>query len=127
MAFSEAWYDDYMEQYRQAMEVEPYPDDDPEVPDTGPEKKLQAKCLKYCKEHGWPCFHDYSKKKNQPGWPDLIIFMDDGRIEMVELKAAAGKLRSEQQQLHRNLMFLGHSIRTVKSYKRFKQIMEGRE
>ena len=36
MAFSEAWYDDYMDQYRQAMDAEPYPEDDPEAPDAGP-------------------------------------------------------------------------------------------
>ena len=126
MAFSEAWYDDYMEQYRQAMEVEPYPDDDPEVPDTGPEKALQAKCFHYLQDHGYPVYHDWSRKKNKAGWPDLFCFLPGGRVELIELKAAGGKLRKEQQNLKRELMYLGHRVHTVKSYKRFIQIMEGK-
>jgi len=96
-----------------------------DTPDAGPEKVLQAKCIKYCDACGWICFHDWSKKKNKAGFPDLTIFMDNGRVELIELKAAGGKLRSEQQQLHRQLMFLGHSVHIVKSYKRFIQIMKG--
>ena len=92
-------------------------------PDPGPESKLQAKCEAYCKSNGWPCFHDRSRKSNQPGWPNLMIFMDNGRVELIELKAAGGKLRAEQQQLHRNLMFLGHRVHVVKSFKRFLEIM----
>jgi len=94
-------------------------------PDQGPEKVIQVKCQKYCKTNGWPCFHDYSKKSNTPGWPDMMIFMDNGRVELIELKAAGGELRTEQQALHRQLMFLGHKVHVVKSYKRFIQIMKG--
>jgi len=127
MAYSEGWLDSYLEQYHQAMEAEPSPEDDPEVPDTGPEKVLQAKCEAYCRRKGWPCFHDRSRKVNERGWPDLTIFMPEGRVELIELKGAAGKLRAEQQALHRQFMTLKHSIHVVKSFKRFIQIMEGRE
>jgi len=94
------------------------------TPDAGPEKVLQAKCIKYCDACGWLVFHDWSKKSNTRGWPDLIIFMANGRVELIELKSAGGKLRSEQQALHRQLMFLKHKVHVVKSYKRFIQIMK---
>ena len=94
-------------------------------PDAGKEAKLQAKCLKYCREHGYPVFHDWSKKRNQPGWPDLFCFLPEGRVILIELKAAGGKLRKEQQALKINLSYLGHGIHVVKSYKRFLEIMKG--
>ena len=97
---------------------------DEDLPDNTPERVLQAKCLKYLKEKGYPVWHDWSRKKYKAGFPDLIIFMDNGRVEMIELKAAAGRLRKEQQHLHRNLMFLGHSVHVVKSFKKFIEIMK---
>ena len=93
--------------------------------DAGPESRLQAKCLKYCRDHGWPCLHDRSKKKNEPGWPDLFIFMPEGRVQLIELKAGGGKLRKEQQALKINLSYLGHGVKVVKSYKRFLEVMKG--
>ena len=96
-------------------------------PDPGPESNLQKKCMKYCREHGYPCFHDRSKKKNEPGWPDLMIFMPKGRVVLVELKAGSAKLRREQQALKLNLCYLGHGISVVRSFRRFLEIMKGGE
>jgi len=100
-------------------------DPDKDLPDPGPESKLQAKCLKYCKEKGYPVWHDWSRKANVAGFPDLMIFLPEARFVLIELKAASGRLRKEQQALHRNLMFLGHIVHVVRSYKRFIEIMEG--
>jgi len=47
------------------------------------------------------------------------------RLILVELKAAGGKLRAEQQALKRQLMYLGFEVYVVKSYKRFVEIMKG--
>ena len=121
MRWTEQEWEDYAEGLRQARLRK---DDDPEVPDTGLESKLLAKCLKYCKDHGYPVFHDWSRKKNNAGWPDLICFLKY-RIELIELKAAGRKLREEQQALHRELMFLGHVVHVVRSYKRFLEVMKG--
>ena len=57
---------------------------DEDIPDAGLEVDLQTKCLKYCDDNGWPAWHDWSRKKNKPGWPDLIIFMDESRVELME-------------------------------------------
>ena len=74
--------------------------------------------------HGFPVFHDWSKKKNQPGWPDLFIFTEN-RVVLVELKAADGKLRKEQRDLKQNLSWLGHTVYVVRSYAGFIRVMEG--
>ena len=92
--------------------------------DPGPESHLQARCLRYCREHGWPVYHDWSRKKNPAGWPDLFVFLPDGRVVLVELKAASGKLRTEQRQLKQVLAWLGHTIHVVRSFKRFVEVCE---
>ena len=94
-------------------------------PDPGPESKLQSKCLAYCRDHGWPVFHDWSMKTNKAGFPDLFIFTEGGRMILIELKSGNAKLRTEQQALHRQLNWLGHKVHVVRSYKRFLEIMEG--
>jgi len=93
-----------------------------EIPDQGPESRLQANCLKYCKEHGWPVYHDWSRKKNQAGWPDLFVFLPEGRMVLIERKAAGGKLRTEQQRLKRTLAWLGHTVHVVRSFKKFLEV-----
>ena len=95
-------------------------------PDPGPESELQKKCLNYCREHGFPVFHDYSREINNPGWPDLFVFADKGRVVLVELKSGKAKLRKEQDQLRRVLNWLGHTVHIVRSYRGFlKAVMEG--
>lgn len=95
-----------------------------EIPDVGPERRLQAKCLQYCQDKTYKVWHDWSRKKNQPGWPDLMIFMPEGRVRLVELKSAGRKLRKEQQEVSRHLLFLGHRVHIVRSFKRFLEVME---
>jgi len=94
-----------------------------EIPDEGPEKRLQAKCLQYCQDQGYKAWHDWSRKKNKAGFPDLMIFMPEGRVRLVELKSAGRKLRKEQQEVSRHLLFLGHRVYVVRSFKRFLEVM----
>ncbi len=98
-------------------------DDSPADP--GLENDLQRKCLRYCEEKGWPAWHDWSRKKNQPGWPDLIIFQPEGRISLIELKSSSGKLQKEQKELRLILNWLKHTVHVVRSYKRFLEIVGG--
>ena len=95
----------------------------PDTPDPGRESKLLNKCLKYCKERGYPTWHDRSRGKNQPGWPDLIIFMHNGKTILIELKSARGAFRTQQQLLARQFMYLGHKYHKLKSFKRFVEIV----
>jgi hypothetical protein len=95
-----------------------------DVPDEGLESGLLSKCLIYCKERGYPIFHDRSRGKNQAGWPDLQIYLPGGKAILVELKSAKGSLRKEQEQLARQFMYLKHRYYKVRSYSRFLKIME---
>ena len=101
-----------------------YGTEKPDKPDTGPEKRLQAKCLEYCKEHGFLVWHDWSRKKNQPGWPDLMVFLPEGKVRLIELKSGGRKLRKEQQEISRHMLFLGHRIYVARSFKRFLEVMK---
>lgn len=119
MNWSEAQLAEYQARHRQR----PAPLDDDEVPDEGLESKLQAKCLEYCKDHGFPVFHDRSRKKNTAGWPDMFIFVENG-VVLVELKSADGRLRKEQKGLRQVLSWLGHPVHVCRSYVGFMRIME---
>ena len=122
MRWTEQEWEDYADGLRQARIRKD--DVDPEVPDTGSERRLLARCLEYCKEHGYPVFHDWSRKKNRAGWPDLFIFMPKGRLVLIELKSAGRKLRTEQQEFKCMLMWLGFNIHVVRSYRKFLEIMK---
>jgi hypothetical protein len=115
------WTKEQLEEYKARMEKVSTLDID-ETPDVGRESKLQAKCIRYCKERGFPVFHDYSRKRNQPGWPDLFVFVDN-HVTMVELKASTGTLRKEQRELRRVLGWLGHPVHVVRSYAGFVRVM----
>lgn len=92
--------------------------------DEGPESDLQVKCEKWCKDHGYPYLHDRSIKKNPPGmFLDLYIFMAQARVVICELKVANNKMSPEQVDTYRKLLFLGHEVHEVRSYKRFLEIV----
>jgi len=94
----------------------------PHTPDEGPESKLQAKIMAWAKQKGYPIFHDRSRRKNERGWPDVFLYLPDGRHILIELKSAKGQLRPEQVKLRQQLEFLGHEYYKVRSYKQFLQI-----
>ena len=116
------WTPDQATEYMSRFKKKPVNRELEDQPDPGPESKLQAKCMKYCKEHGFPVFHDWSKKRNQPGWPDLFVFIK-GRVVLVELKAESGKLRKEQKHLRQVLNWLSHTVYVCRSYAGFVRIM----
>lgn len=97
---------------------------DTEQPDSGKEARLQLKCERWLRDHGYPYVHDRSRKKNRRGIPDLICFLPEGRVVVVELKAKDGRLSFEQTQTLRMLKYLKHEVHEVRSFKRFLQIME---
>ena len=98
--------------------------DQPDTPDPGRESKLQSRIMNHCRQNGWKVFHDRSRGKNEPGWPDLFIFLPEGRTVLVELKAGNKKLRKEQKDLRRVLTWLGHTVHVVRAFKTFLRIVE---
>jgi len=91
--------------------------------DSGPESKLQAKIQKWAADKGFPVFHDRSRKKNTPGWPDITLCLPKGIVLFLELKSAKGVLRKEQAEIRRQMKYLKHYHFVVKSYKRFQEII----
>ncbi len=118
------WTEAQLAEYRAKQKQRPAPLDDDGKPDEGRESKLQAKCMKYCRDHGFPVFHDRSRRVNSPGFPDLFIFAEN-RVVLVELKAADGKLRKEQKHLRQVLSWLGHTVHICRSYAGFVRVMVG--
>jgi len=94
-----------------------------EQADSGPESKLQSKVIKWANDKGYPVFHDRSRKKNTPGWPDITLCLPKAIVLFLELKAAKGIMSDEQKQIRQQMMFLGHHHFIVKSYKQFLTIV----
>jgi len=95
-----------------------------ETPDEGPEIALQRKCEAWLKERGYPFVHDLSRKKNKAGnILDLHIYLPKGRHVVIEIKARGKKMTPEQIETFKKIMFLGHEIHEVRSFRRFLEIM----
>jgi hypothetical protein len=60
------------------------------------ESSLQAAVIKLAKLNGWACYHTYSSRRSEPGFPDLIAVRPP-RIIAAELKAAKGRISAEQR------------------------------
>ena len=100
-----------------------------ETPDEGPESRLQAKIVAWCKEWGRPCLSFRQSRQARgfltPGWPDVTIVMPGGRTLFLELKAKGGRLSEEQKILRLQLMALGHQWHEIRSYRRFLEVVNG--
>ena len=94
-----------------------------DAPDQGQESDLQEKIGKYCREHGFPFYHDRSRKKNAPGFPDLVIALKGGRTLWLELKSKKGVMLKEQKEWRLQLLALEHEHHICRSYKHFLSIV----
>ena len=43
---------------------------------------------------GWKVFHDFDSRRNEPGFPDLVLVRD--RVIFAELKTERGRVSKEQ-------------------------------
>lgn len=46
----------------------------------------------------------------EPGWPDLTLFLQNNRVEFIELKLLNGKLLPDQEKKHKQLRLLGYNV-----------------
>ena len=87
------------------------------------ESKLQAKCTKWLREHGWKYIH-VQGKKNRAGILDLYVFLPKDHVVVFELKSKTGRMKDEQKEWVSYLAYHRYSVYPgVKSYKRFLEIM----
>jgi len=103
------------------------PDSDDDTPDDGPESVLAGKIGTWARDNGYPilAFRQSRKAKGflVAGWPDIEIKLPNGRAVSLELKSATGRMEQEQKDMRLRFMALGHEIYTVKSWKRFLEIV----
>lgn len=64
-------------------------------PLTVSEAAFQALVVDLARWLGWECWHDNDSRRNDAGWPDLVLVRDE-RMIVAELKAERGRLRAEQ-------------------------------
>lgn len=123
MRFTPEQYAEYLEK-RARMGVKsnnsdlPIPEADP-----GPENGLQSKIERYCREHGFPYWHDRSRGCNEAGFPDCVICLPAGRVLFLEFKSRTGRLTTDQQKWKLMLERLSHDWHEVRSYRRFLEIV----
>jgi len=91
--------------------------------DPGPESDLQDRIETWCRDNGFPFFHDRSRKCNEPGFPDLVIALRGGRTLWIELKSRNGKMRKEQEAWRLKLLHLSHEHHVIRSFKRFLEVI----
>ena len=95
--------------------------------DQGPESDLQRKEEDWLNERGYPFIHDRSRRKNKRGKIlDLHIYLPEGRHVVIENKVSGRPMTDEQRETYRKILFLGHEIYEVRSYRRFLEIMEAK-
>jgi hypothetical protein len=92
--------------------------------DPGPESDLQSRIEDWCRNNGYPFFHDRSRGKNAPGFPDLVIALRAGKTLWLELKSKTGTMEKEQHQWRLMLMHLGHVHHVIRSFKAFLRIVQ---
>jgi hypothetical protein len=66
------------------------------IPATMSEAQFQQRIIDYCQLRGLLVFHDHDSRRNQAGFPDLVIVGRHGVI-FAELKTDKGKLRPDQE------------------------------
>lgn len=66
------------------------------TPPTMSEEQFQQRILDYCQLRGLLVFHDHDSRRNNPGFPDLVIVGQHG-VVFAELKTDTGKLRPDQE------------------------------
>lgn len=60
------------------------------------EAAFQKRILDYCQLRGFKVFHDTDPRRNERGWPDLVIGGPNG-VLFRELKTNTGRIRPEQE------------------------------
>lgn len=121
------WTDEQYQEYMQKFnkDIKPYHPETFES-DEGPESDLQRKCNEWLNNRGYPYIHDRSRKKNKKGKIlDLHIYLPAGRHVVIELKVKGNKMSDEQLDTYRKILYLGHEIYEVRTFKQFLEIMEG--
>lgn len=90
---------------------------------TKPEKKLQDKCISYCRERGIYYLNLYGDGMSGKGKPDLILCLN-GLFVAFELKVGANNMRDDQIIHKRRIEHSGGLHYSPYTFDEFKKIVE---
>lgn len=60
------------------------------------EAEWQRTVVEYAERRGWLTFHDHDSRRDNAGFPDLVL-VRRGRVVFAELKRQRGTMRREQE------------------------------
>jgi len=86
------------------------------------ESVIEARLVKLIREQGGLCFKFVSP--GNPGVPDRLILLPDGRVVFVELKTEVGKLSSLQKWQRSEMEKRGADVRVLKGLDQVKAFVE---
>lgn len=86
-------------------------------------KDIQNKILRECRIKGV-----IAHKTQYPpgGWPDLEVYLPDGRMVIIECKTEEGKLEARQKIWIKRLRCLGHEVHVLRSVEEFQELIGGK-
>jgi hypothetical protein len=92
-----------------------------------PEKNLHERILAECAARGWLVIHSRLDLPSTVGVgvADFAVFLDQGRVILVEAKSKNGKLRPEQRAWLAWATKLGHRCLVCRSLDEFLKFAEG--
>ena len=102
-----------------------------EIDEDAPESELAKNIRKHCKDNNLPCLifpqTPNVKRFLPPGWPDVEIVLR-GRLPLyLELKKVKGGRKSpKQKDMALLFAYLGNPIHECKTYKRFIELLYGK-
>ena len=87
------------------------------MPFEGNERVLQREAEHWLRAMGCMVFHmpGILAVKSYGGWPDLIVLAPGGRLLLIELKTAKGKVSPRQQEVFDAIERLGHTVHLARS------------
>lgn len=88
------------------------------------EVELHNQILDYCRRRGWIALHGSTAcaTARTIGEFDFVVLADRGRVFLVEVKTAKGKLTPEQAGMHHWAARLGHQPKVVRSLREFEEL-----
>lgn len=84
----------------------------------------QKKTIEYARSKGCLAHRNYFRAGAEVGWPDVEIFLPQGRVLLIEFKRVGKEPRKIQQDRIDKLRALGHAVITCYTFQEAKQAID---
>lgn len=89
------------------------------------EAGFQTDTVNYARKRGYMAHRNYFGPGCEVGWPDVEIFLPEGKMLLIEFKVLGKEPRKIQAHRIGQLRRLGHLVATVYSFEEAKQVIDG--